>query len=220
MYYVFPENHFKQGIAGLFLLFSILQTVGCSEQNTDQAKTAHKPDTTISETVKGSKNTKKLATRLFKLLQQNNFQEYQQIVINLQDITYFSKATLLSISKKNKSKEVVDSARNRIEKQIKNFPQRHTKNLLLINKTFSSTRNKVIRAGANWKELELAGYHLENKHSRYGVAMLHLYLNIKDSKHYYIVKIKDCMKVDRGWIVTQGPVFEGTSKLNKKKQTP
>jgi len=166
------------------------------------------------------KTPEQLAKKVSHWLIKNNFNDFDLHFMNIQDLVFYTKAVLKYLSKHTKNKKKLKKHHDLVKKQITTFPNHRQKKIEAVKIAFNLARQKVESNKVNWNGITYVGFHLENRRSRYGIDLIDIYLNFKSDSQHFIYKINNCMKTDRGWILTEAVSFEGMSqkKKNKKKE--
>ncbi len=155
---------------------------------------------------------KLLAQLIFNSLKENDFSKYESIFMNLGDITFFTKTSIKHRAKTSKSKQDLDKFHQHVKKQLISFNKHRKQKIQKVKVSFQKIRANVGEKGGNWESANYVGYHLESRRSRFGVPMANVYLTLKSQGTHFVIKLNNIMRTNRGWIMTEELVFEGTGK--------
>ena len=152
-----------------------------------------------------------LGDHVFKSIKLNQFKLYDSRFINKSDIEYFN-AKKLTFFKKNSSKSEVHKIRQTQQSNILKFPLRRSTNLLAAKKSFEKARVAASKAGVKWESAKFKGVQLENQRRKYGIESADLFVTFTNGKIHYVIKIKNCLKLKRGWILSGKLHWDGKGK--------
>ncbi len=152
-----------------------------------------------------------LGNHVFNSIKLNQFKLYDLRFISKSDIEYFN-ARKLDFFKKNSSKSEINKIQQTQKNDISKFPSRRNINLLAAKKSFEKVRVKALKEGVKWKNAKFKGVQLENQRRKYGIESADLFITFTTGKINYVIKIKNCLKLKRGWILSDKLHWDGKGK--------
>lgn len=192
-------------------LVSLLLISACSKSPEPDAGSVSKTSSTPGPRAAGFETTESMAKSLLTILKTNDFKKLEAHFMDITDFQHVAKQLLISFAKTKPSKAQLASFHSKIQQQIKSFPNNRATKLAKLKTQFEKMRQQVTALGGDWQSAVYVGKHVANRHSRHGLPMLNLYLTFKSRQKTFVVYTTYCMKTDRGWILTENIVLEGSS---------
>jgi hypothetical protein len=162
---------------------------------------------------------KDLAHAVYNSLKANDFNAYEKRFSNHDDVKYHFHNLIAYSNKRLKNKKAKKVLQINVKKALSKFPARRVKRVKKLKNEFHALREKLDRHSVNWTQLKLTGIHIERASTMYNMPVADIILNLTDNNKFFVIRLPMCIKVQRGWIFTEGMRWEGASKPLLKKKT-
>lgn len=163
----------------------------------------------------GLETPENLANIVFKALQIGDFEAYKNCIPNADDAKIYMERI---ISEAKLSEKDLEKFKKRFEKRLSKMVKKISRDIKKNEKYFNKVLDKAKNAGINWEEAELKDVKYEIKDTKRAGIILKtadIYMSFMFTDSIYIVKLDNCIKLNRGWLISSRIRWKGVSRDKK-----